>query len=108
MTTKYGDRGEPRWLDVADYLNEVGRAHGGYLRIRMGSEVPARVGKYLQISVEFWPKGRSLDQGFTAQEHLYWPHDDHRSMTSALVKLALQLDFKLTQRQLAAEAQARF
>lgn len=108
MVAKYSDKGSPRWLDVADYMNEVGKAHNGYLRVRIASDVSARAGYYLQVSVEFWPRGRKPSEGFTAQEYIGWPHSDFRSMTAALVALTLRLDFQLTQRSIAAMAQAMF
>jgi len=108
MVPKYSDRGEPRWLDVADYMNEVGKAHNGYLRVRMGSDMPQRGGKYLYVSVEFWPHSRPVEKGFQTQVHLMWPNSDFRSMTSALVRLILDLDFKLTTETHKAVVQAHF
>lgn len=108
MVQKYGDKGEPRWLDIADYMNEVGKAHNGYLRVRMGSDVPLRSGMYLFVAVEFWPKGRPVAQGFKTQAHHRWPSSDFKSMTALLLKLVLDLDFKLTQEQFKAEEQAHF
>jgi hypothetical protein len=108
MVTKYADRGEPRWLDIADYLNEVGKAHNGFLKVRMGADVPVRSGKYLYVAVEFWPKGRPVTQGFRTQVHEQWPHTDYRSMTALLLKLILELDFKLTQEMTEVLTQAHF
>jgi len=108
MVQRYGDRGEPRWLDVADYLNEVGRAHGGYLKVRMGADMPVKGGKYLYVAIEWWPKDRPVAQGFATQVYQTWPHTDYKSMTALLVKLILELDFKLTQEQHKRVTQAHF
>ena len=108
MVPKYADRGEPRWVDIADYMNEVGRAHNGYLKTRMGADMPARGGKYLYVAVEFWPKGRPVEHGFRTQVYEYWPHTDFRSMTALLLKLILELDFKLTQELTKVVTQAHF
>lgn len=108
MLPKYNDKGEPRWLDIHDYLEEVGRAHNGYCYIRMNPHVPVRSRAYLQVSIEFWPKGRQWKEGYTVQVFELWPHVDFRSMTAMLFKLVFELDFKLTQRAAEAEAQAHF
>lgn len=106
MVCKYGDKGEPRWVDITDYLQEVGRSHNGWAYIRMNPNLPVRTRAYLQVSVEFWPKGREWRDGFTVQASGLWPHTDFRSMTAMIFKLIFDLDFKLTQRQIEEEKQA--
>lgn len=104
----YKDSDGPRWVDIADYCNEVGKAHGGSIRISITADRPARAAQYLAIAVQFWPRHQQGPRCFTAQEVLYWPHSDFKSMPAMLVKLILTLDFVLTGRQIEAEAQASF
>jgi len=108
MGRDYKDPDGPRWVDVADYCNEVGLAHGGSVRISMVMDRPARSRQYMCVAVQFWPRHQVGTRCFTAQEVLYWPHSDFKSMPAMLVKLILTLDFVLTGRRVAAEAQASF
>ena len=104
----YKDSDGPRWVDVADYGHEVGKAHNGYIRVYYNLDVPTRSPGYMQVYVEYWPKSQEGPKCFTAQKYHYWPHIDFKTMPAMLVKLILDLDFELTQRQVAVETQARF
>lgn len=109
MATKLAERSHgSTWWDVKVYCLEVGKAHNGYVVVTMSPNLPERVGKAFSISVGWYPRTRSVEDGYTLGVSEYWPHVDYKSMTDLLMNLIYQLDWKLTDREFKSIKQARF
>lgn len=109
MATKQSEQyRSSTWFDVRVYCGEVGKAHNGYVVVHASPNLPDKVKKTFYWSVCFYPRGRSVAEGYTASRGEYMPNVDFVSVTDLLMFLCYQLDNDLTSRRRKAETQARF
>lgn len=109
MPTKESSRyRSATWWDVKVYALEVGKAHNGYVGIQTSFNVPERIGKACHWTVCWWPKNRPISEGYLLGVGQHWPHVDHTTVTDMVMAMIFELDFKLTERERAAERQTQF
>lgn len=109
MPTKESSRlRSSSWWDVKVYCLEVGKAHNGYCIVQFSPNLPEKVKACGHWQVCFYPRGRSVEQGYKVARGYQWPHGDFATVPDLLMKAIYDLDWALTDGQVRAEQQANF
>jgi hypothetical protein len=96
------------WWDVRVYCLEVGKAHNGYCVVHSSPNLPEKVKKSFYWSVNFYPYGRSVSEGYRMSCGDYMPHVDYAAVTDLLMFLIYTLDNRLTEEERRKLTQSRF